>query len=134
MAVLGLVTISCATSRGGGTSQANGNPCQGPGDPPNAHIRPGRRISEVGIDPKVTPALPPELQDTQNTVWGLFNVCVSPRGSVDSVQILKSTGLPHVDTDWANTMTKWRYAPYCVDNQPKPFCTPARMQVNGLKP
>jgi hypothetical protein len=129
VAIAAAAALGTSLLGGCATAGRDGNPCQDLAAP----NRDGRRISDVGNDPDVTPALPPDLNVPGTTYRTLFKVCVSAIGAVESVLVLESGGRTDLDAQWADTIKKWRYEPYCVDQQPRAFCSPVAEQVTAAK-
>ena len=63
----------------------------------------------------------------EETMRGLFELCVHPEGFVYDVTVKTSTSLPELDTRFINYARSWRYAPLVRDGRPVAFCHP--MQV-----
>lgn len=55
-------------------------------------------------------------------VRGLYRVCMSEAGAVESVFPLALTGFPDYDAKLTSMMNDWQYAPFVRDGQPEPFC------------
>lgn len=54
---------------------------------------------------------------------GVIKMCLSSGGSVDKLQVLKSTGYAPYDSKIKNTMRNWRYRPFKVNGRAVPVCT-----------
>ena len=50
-------------------------------------------------------------------------MCLSSGGSVDKLQVLKSTGYAAYDSKIKSTMRSWRYRPFKVNGRAVPVCT-----------
>jgi hypothetical protein len=76
------------------------------------------------------PRLPPVLDVPGNVVWGQFRVCATTTGEVSDVTVVTSAA-PEVDTDWMDTIRKWRYQPHRSGGQLVPFCYQLRLSVGS---
>jgi TPR repeat protein len=56
-------------------------------------------------------------------VVGTFKVCLTDRGRIASVTLLKSTGLYSYDRRIERGIREWRYRPFLVNDVPAPVCT-----------
>jgi hypothetical protein len=56
-------------------------------------------------------------------ITGSFRVCIDDTGVVESVFLLRSTGLARYDARIIGGIRQWKYSPYMVDDQPVPVCT-----------
>jgi hypothetical protein len=90
----------------------------------------GLRLTDVNKSPH-TPRLPRRLSRAGMTLWGLYKVCVDVDGAVTWVNTMKSADTIAVDARWKTAIRTWRYRPHQVDGKPRPFCTPARVQVTA---
>jgi TonB family protein len=63
------------------------------------------------------------LHQGKTTVQATVQLCVSARGSVDHVRLLKATGFRAYDEVLTREIREWRYRPYLVDGVPSPMCT-----------
>lgn len=54
---------------------------------------------------------------------GSFQYCLGPTGKVDSVDLIRSTGVPDYDAMIMSGMREWQYAPYLDDGKPVPVCS-----------
>lgn len=54
---------------------------------------------------------------------GSFKVCITTRGSVESVAVMRSTGSISYDRKIERTMYAWKYRPFLVDGEPVNTCT-----------
>jgi len=68
--------------------------------------------------------LPADLK--RESFFGLFKICVSPEGDVESVKAMKSPGQAREPFVIA-AIQKWRYRPYQLGGKPVAFCYPARV-------
>jgi periplasmic protein TonB len=90
----------------------------------------GQLISDMANDPRYKPRLPPALNRAGMVVWGLFKLCVTATGSVQSVQVLKSAD-KLVDNDWVAIMKTLQHRPYSIGGRPVPYCYPMRLEVRS---
>jgi protein TonB len=90
----------------------------------------GQLISDMANDPRYKPRLPPALNRAGMVVWGLFKLCVTATGSVQSVQVLKSAD-KLVDNDWVAIMKTLQHRPYSIGGRPVPYCYPLRVEVRS---
>ncbi len=51
--------------------------------------------------------------------------CISVRGAVSRLELLKSSGYPAYDSTILTAMRQWRYRPFLVNGQPTPVCSAA---------
>lgn len=65
------------------------------------------------------------LHQGKDMVQATIQVCVSARGAVDQLRVLKSTGYRSYDETLTREMREWRYKPYRVSGVPSPMCTVA---------
>jgi hypothetical protein len=85
----------------------------------------------LAIDPKVSPYkvnLPRNYVGNGRELVSSIRVCVSEKGEVTSVKILKYSD-PALDTQFPIVIPRWRYKPYIVDGRPTPFCYPMDYRV-----
>lgn len=74
---------------------------------------------------------PPELtrvamlHQGEDMVQATVQVCVSARGSVDNVRLLKKTGFRDYDEVLVREIREWKYKPYLVGGKASPMCTVA---------
>jgi TPR repeat protein len=54
---------------------------------------------------------------------GSFKLCITMRGDIDSVAMLKSTGFDIYDRIIIDGIYRWRYRPFLVNGKPTPVCT-----------
>jgi outer membrane biosynthesis protein TonB len=90
---------ACATPQGGATTSVNTTA----GAPDGAPLR-GTRL-----------AGPPRryhgliARQFDGRLRGRFQLCVGPAGSVERVEIIRSTGLPDYDRELRQSISGWRY-------------------------
>jgi periplasmic protein TonB len=89
----------------------------------------GMRITDHTKDP-YKPTLPPALNRAGMVVWGLFKICVTAKGDVDKVTMLRPAD-PLVNDMWMAKIKTWKYKPYSVNGRAVPFCHPARIEVRS---
>lgn len=65
------------------------------------------------------------LHQGKESVQATVQVCVGPRGTVDQLRMMKSTGFQAYDDTLLREMRAWRYRPYLVDGQPATMCSVA---------
>jgi protein TonB len=82
-------------------------------------------------DPRYKPRLPPALNRAGMVVWGLFKLCVTAQGSVQTVAVLKSAD-KLVDQDWSNLLKTVPHKPYTIGGRPVPYCYPLRLEVRSM--
>jgi protein TonB len=90
----------------------------------------GQLISDMVNDPRYRPHLPPALNRAGMVVWGLFKLCVTAQGSVQSVQVLKSAD-KLVDGEWIALLKTLQHRPYSIGGRPVPYCYPLRLEVKS---
>jgi protein TonB len=56
-------------------------------------------------------------------VVGVVKMCLSQGGSVQKLNVLKSTGHPAYDNKIKSKMREWRYRPFMVNGKAVPVCT-----------
>jgi TPR repeat protein len=107
---------------------------------------PGRALSAIA-DPSAAPgAVPPAMLETYRIVGeatilpdpatrraifaagsprliGSFKVCITARGTIASITMLKSTGSIAYDRTLERTMYAWRYHPFQANGEPTPVCS-----------
>jgi TonB family protein len=67
------------------------------------------------------PELPPSLRVAGRTYAAVLEICVSPDGKVNGVN-LAERGAPELDRAFAGAARTWRYRPRLIDGAPVPFC------------
>jgi len=90
----------------------------------------GQLISDMVNDPRYRPHLPAQLNRAGMVVWGLFKLCVTAQGSVQSVSVLKSAD-KLVDGEWTNLLKTLQHRPYSIGGRPVPYCYPMRLEVRS---
>lgn len=70
----------------------------------------------------VVPSAATKAQIQKMTI-GSFKLCVSEKGRVTAVNVLKSSGLPDLDRELDAAIRAWTYRPYLVNGQATPVCT-----------
>lgn len=65
------------------------------------------------------------LHQGKDVAQATVQVCVSARGQVDTVRLLKPTGFRAYDDVLVREIREWRYKPYLVDGVASPMCTVA---------
>lgn len=58
-----------------------------------------------------------------STLIGSFQYCLAPTGKVDSVDLIRSTGVPDYDALIMSGIRAWQYDPYLDDGKPVPVCS-----------
>lgn len=107
--------------KAGNTSESKDPVVAPPVVPPN--VAKGLRISgNENIYPPETTRVEMMHQD-KKMVQATVQVCVSSRGSVDNIRMLKRTGFQAYDEVLAREIREWKYKPYLVDGRPSPMCT-----------
>jgi outer membrane biosynthesis protein TonB len=89
----------------------------------------GQRLTDLS-DPRYRPTLPPSLNRSGMTVWGIYRICVSAAGKVKDVKVIKSAD-QLVDNSWCEIIHRWEYRPYSIDGRAVPFCHAARIEVRS---
>lgn len=74
--------------------------------------------------------LPDALARTGQTFSATVNVCVSERGQVSKVSILRSAG-PALDPQIPATLSHWKYRPLLEAGDPTPFCYVLNYEVRA---
>lgn len=88
-----------------------------------AHLMRGKRISgKTQIEPAKAVKLAMRRAGTTKIV-GMIKMCLSPRGTVRSLSVIKSTGFPTYDAALRRTMRQWRYKPYTANGRAIGVCT-----------
>jgi TonB family protein len=62
-------------------------------------------------------------RDAKTRVVATVKMCLSARGNVNKLVILKSSGYPSYDRRIKAEMLRWKYSPFMVNNKPIPVCT-----------
>ena len=111
-----------------------GAPVPGPAVPAvpleSVTVKTGKRLTALGPR-SLTPTLPPELDRSGLTVWGLYKICVNAGGEVEQVEVVQSALPGGLDGSWVHKIEQWRYQPYEVNGRPVPFCYPQRLQFQS---
>jgi hypothetical protein len=103
------------------------------GTPAPAGSQPDPRAShklltpDLGHQQLLTPLrqlLPADLK--RQSFVGLFKVCVTPAGDVESVAVLQPPG-PEREAAIISAIRGWKYRPYKIDGAPVAFCYPVRL-------
>ena len=87
--------------------------------------------SLLAIDPRVSPYkvnLPRNYVGNGRELVSQISVCVSEKGEVTSVKILKYSD-PALDNQFPIVIPRWRYKPYIIDGRATPFCYPMNYRV-----
>jgi hypothetical protein len=82
---------------------------------------------DLGHQQLLTPIrqlLPADLK--RQSFVGLFKVCVTEAGEVQSVAVLQPPG-PEREADLIAAIRGWKYRPYKIDGAPVSFCYPVRL-------
>ena len=87
-------------------------------------------LTDPSRDPH-RPRLPPSLEVGGARYVGLYRICVSSAGLVDSVKVNKSTGDPALDRQWMDTIRTWHYRPLELAGKRTPFCTVSTLEVTA---
>jgi len=67
-----------------------------------------------------------------NAVVGIYQICITPDGSILKVAALKSTGFTDYDAKIQDVIrTSWRYRPYVVNGKPAAVCSAAKVSFAG---
>lgn len=77
-------------------------------------------------DPKIYPpdtTITAIKRDGVSRVVTTVKMCLSSRGTVQRLDVLKSSGYPAYDALIRSTMRTWRYEPFQVNGEPVPVCT-----------
>ncbi|HUH04383.1 MAG TPA: energy transducer TonB [Kofleriaceae bacterium] len=77
-------------------------------------------------DPKIYPPDPTLIaikRDGVSRVVTTVKMCLSAQGTVQQLEVLKSSGYPAYDALIRSTMRTWRYEPFQVNGEPVPVCT-----------
>jgi TonB family protein len=110
-------------------------PCVGPDcttctgdDCDEDHIVPQVAIEERRThgDPKIYPpdtTVTAIKRDGVSRVVTTVKMCLSARGTVRQLDVLKSSGYPAYDALIRSTMRTWRYEPFTVNDEAVPVCT-----------
>jgi hypothetical protein len=61
---------------------------------------------------------------------GSFQYCLAPTGKVDSVDLIRSTGVPEYDAAIMSGMHVWQYDPYLDDGTAVPVCSAVEFHYN----
>jgi len=87
--------------------------------------------SLLAIDPRVSPYkvnLPRNYVGNGRELVSQIAVCVSEKGEVTSVKILKYSD-PALDNQFPLVIPRWRYKPYIINGRATPFCYPMNYRV-----
>ena len=95
----------------------------------SARIARGRLLINPS-DPRYRVDLPAPLARTGEVYTALLLVCVSSRGSVTGVRVLRSAG-PALDPQFPRVLGRWRYKPLLRNGRPTAFCYRLRYRVAG---
>jgi hypothetical protein len=89
-----------------------------------------RRLTDIN-QPRHMPFIPKEYNVAGRVYVGLFDVCVSRRGTVELVRIVQSTGERSIDEAWISKIEDWRYEPFRPVGINVPFCHPLRLEIRS---
>jgi hypothetical protein len=98
-------------------------PIVGPAD---ATIVASQALHRTSGETRITPTerLKVAIQRAHvSALIGSFQYCLAPTGMVDSVDLIRSTGVPDYDAMIIGAMRQWQYAPYLDDGKPVPVCS-----------
>lgn len=87
-------------------------------------------LTDPTIDPH-RPRLPERLNQAGARYVGLYRICVSSGGQVDSVKVNKGTGDAELDTAWMAVIRSWRYRPLEMSGRKVPFCYVSTVEVSS---
>ncbi len=73
--------------------------------------------------------VPPALRGQDLQFVAILKVCVSPQGTVTSVQVVRPAD-PLIDAQFPSVIGRWRYRPYTSDGEPRPFCYHVRYDLS----
>lgn len=59
----------------------------------------------------------------QKRTKAVFRLCLSAEGRVSDIHLVTSSGFPIYDRVLFESMQRWRYRPFLLDDQPTPVCT-----------
>ncbi len=87
-------------------------------------------LTDVTVDPN-RPRLPARLSKDDTRYVGMYRICVSSSGQIDSVKVDKSTGDAQLDTEWVQVIRGWRYRPLEMSGRKVPFCYVSTVEASG---
>jgi hypothetical protein len=93
---------------------------------PNPKVVPVRLSIDIR-QPPYRVGLPDEYRRYRIDPTGLFRICVTKRGQVASVEVLRSP--ERLEVHWIATIEKWQYQPPTLDGVPVPSCYTQKLQV-----
>ena len=93
----------------------------------SARVARGQLLSNPSL-PRNRVKLPRALEKTGETYSATLLVCVSAKGRVTGVRVLKSAG-PAIDPQFPTVIGSWRYRPLRINGKPAPFCYHLRYQI-----
>jgi outer membrane biosynthesis protein TonB len=86
-------------------------------------------ITDPVSDPSYRPKLPATLARAGAQLFILVKICVSKKGDVDKVSIIKSMD-PTADPIILDKFRTYKFKPFTIDGRPVPFCFPFRYNVS----
>lgn len=98
-------------------------PPQAPGPAPDADVKPKALYVPGGWQ-----RYPAESLRAKETGSPTITICISAAGSVDSVQVTKSSGYPRLDQAAVGIGREARFKPATADGKPVPLCLPYRIK------
>ena len=87
-------------------------------------------LTDVTVDPH-RPRLPARLSKDGGRYVGLYKICVSSSGSIDSVKVNKGTGDAQLDSEWIQIIRGWRYRPLEMSGRKVPFCYVSTVEASA---
>lgn len=105
------------------TTIAMPEPIRGPAD---AVIVPSQALHRTAGQKMIVPQRRSKLAMAKARIQrliGSFQLCLGRTGNVDSVALLRSTGLPDYDAELMHAIREWTYDPFLDDGKPIPVCS-----------
>lgn len=105
----------------GGVGEAPPAPKEEPQIVPQVALEAQRIKGEKDIQPPNDVAT--QISRAGKGVTGVVKMCLSAGGSVNKLQVLRSTGYPGYDNRIKSKMREWKYRPFMVNGKAVPVCT-----------
>jgi hypothetical protein len=82
---------------------------------------PNLALSNMTIDPQGEPYRPMMPDGISGHLFAMVKVCVAEEGDVTNVEIVNKVP-PAVQREVDTKIMRWRFRPFSVDGEPRPFC------------
>lgn len=102
-------------------------------EPAGAMILASQALHRTAGDTQIKPTdhLKTAMQRSQIAgLIGSFQYCLAPTGKVESVDAVRSTGLPEYDEALMTAIRSWQYDPYLDDGKPVAVCSAVRFNYS----